>query len=136
VIFTFIKDIPKYTIGTKTEQALVEYLKNFLHISLLSNKLEIDLPSGDIPGKITYLGYYESDPIEFEIQGGKIYINDMFTGIWMDVDSWEKGVVWSLCYNEVLNKFITFYDWYPIESCNVDNIFFSFNQDAVDAVYD
>ena len=136
VIFTFIKDIPKYTIGTKTEQALVEYLENFLHISLLSNKLQIDLPSGDIPGKITYQGYQESDPIEFEIQEGKIYINDMFTGIWMDVDSWEKGVVWSLCYNEVLNKFITFYDWYPIESCNVDNIFFSFNQDAVDAVYD
>jgi hypothetical protein len=62
-----------------------------------------------------------------EIQNGKIYINDVFTGIWCDVESWEPGTVWSLCYNEVLQKWTTFYDWYPVESCNVDNIYFSFD---------
>ena len=62
-----------------------------------------------------------------EIQNGKIYINDVFTGIWCDVESWKPGTVWSLCYNEVLQKWITFYDWYPVESCNVDNIYFSFD---------
>lgn len=71
-----------------------------------------------------------------EIQNGKIYINDVFTGIWCDVESWEPGTVWSLCYNEVLQKWTTFYDWYPVESCNVDNIYFSFDQEQIDSVYD
>jgi hypothetical protein len=62
-----------------------------------------------------------------EIQSGKVYVNDLFTGIWLDVDHWDPGTVWSLCYNEILQKWITFYDWYPVESCNVDNIYFSFD---------
>ena len=62
-----------------------------------------------------------------DVQNGKIYINDVFTGVWCDIDHWEEGTVWSLCYNEVLQKWTTFYDWYPVESCNVDNIFFTFD---------
>jgi hypothetical protein len=42
---------------------------------------------------------------------------------------WTKGTTWSLCYNLVTQTFTTFYDWYPIESCNVDNIYFSFDKD-------
>lgn len=49
--------------------------------------------------------------------------------------SWKKGTTWSLCYNEVTQQFITFYDWYPIESCNIDNIFFSFDKEVIDDVY-
>ena len=71
-----------------------------------------------------------------EIQNGKIYVNDIFTGILCDIEKWEEGTVWSLCYNEVLQKWITFYDWYPVESCNVDNIYFSFDQESIDTVYD
>lgn len=71
-----------------------------------------------------------------EIQNGKIYINDIFTGIWCDIDTWEPGTVWSMCYNETLQKWTTFYDWYPIESCNVDNIYFSFDQEQIDKVYE
>lgn len=70
-----------------------------------------------------------------EVQQGKIYINDLYSGVNFKIDSWKPGIVWSLCYNEKLNRFITFYDWYPIESCNVDNIFFSFDQEAMDLVY-
>jgi hypothetical protein len=42
---------------------------------------------------------------------------------------WSEGTTWSLCYNLVTNTFTTFYDWIPIESCNIDNIYFSFDRD-------
>ena len=71
-----------------------------------------------------------------DIQQGKVYVNDLFSGIRLDIKSWNPGPVWSLCYNEVLGKFVTFYDWYPVESCNVDNIFFTFDQEQIDKVYD
>jgi hypothetical protein len=71
-----------------------------------------------------------------EIQNGKIYINDIFTGVLCGIESWKKGTVWSMCYNENLNKWTTFYDWYPVESCNVNNIFFSFDQEQLDSTYD
>lgn len=50
------------------------------------------------------------------------------------IDYWEKGKVWNLCYNEATQNWVTFYDWYPLESCNVDNIFFSFDRDQMDTV--
>jgi hypothetical protein len=31
-----------------------------------------------------------------------------------------------------MGQFTTFYDWIPLESSNIDNIFFSFDRDAVD----
>ena len=37
---------------------------------------------------------------------------------------------WNLCYNEILDKFITFYSWIPSFSENIDNIFFSFDRTA------
>jgi hypothetical protein len=50
------------------------------------------------------------------------------------IEKWESGKTWSLCYNEITKQFITFYDWYPVESCNIDNIFFSFDRDQIDEV--
>ena len=100
---------------------------------------------GNYIGSHSELGYRNGETIilsdEYEekiieIQSGKAYINDLFTGVWLDVESWEPGPVWSLCYNETLQKWITFYDWYPVESCNVDNIFFSFDQEAIDSIFD
>lgn len=38
--------------------------------------------------------------------------------------------VWNLCWNEVLNKFITFYSWVPSYMENINNIPFSFNRDT------
>lgn len=45
---------------------------------------------------------------------------------------WKKGTRWSVCYNLEMGQFTTFYDWIPLESSNIDNIFFSFDRDAVD----
>lgn len=44
---------------------------------------------------------------------------------------WATGKSWSLCFNETLGTFSTFYDWIPIESENIDNIYFSFDREAV-----
>ena len=49
---------------------------------------------------------------------------------------WSEGTTWSLCYNLVTQAFTTFYDWYPIESCNIDNIYFSFDKEQIDSVLD
>lgn len=50
--------------------------------------------------------------------------------------AWEPGTTWALCYNEQLQQFTTFYDWYPLQSANIDNIFFSFDKDQMDDVLD
>lgn len=65
------------------------------------------------------------------------YYND--TPIYNDnneIVSWEKGTTWSLCYNQPTDKFITFYDWYPVESVNIDNIYFSFDKDRFTELLD
>lgn len=38
--------------------------------------------------------------------------------------------VWNLCWNELLQKFITFYSWVPSYMENINNIPFSFNRDT------
>lgn len=38
--------------------------------------------------------------------------------------------VWNLCWNETLEKFITFYSWVPSFMENINNIPFSFNRDT------
>ena len=49
---------------------------------------------------------------------------------------WEEGKIWSLCYNMVKDTFITFYDWCPIESVNIDNVYFSFDRDRFNKMLD
>ena len=43
---------------------------------------------------------------------------------------WKQGKQWSVCYNLELGQFITFYDWIPLESQCIDNIFFTFDKDS------
>jgi hypothetical protein len=38
---------------------------------------------------------------------------------------------WSLCYNENLKKFVTFYSWIPNYSANINNTFFTFNKNDI-----
>lgn len=38
--------------------------------------------------------------------------------------------VWNLCYNEVINKFVTFYSWVPGCSENIYNQYFSFDRNT------
>lgn len=52
----------------------------------------------------------------------------MFT-FYDDLYGFEEKV-WNICYNEVMQKFITFYSWAPSYSANIDNIHFSFNRDT------
>ena len=47
---------------------------------------------------------------------------------------WVNGTNWSLCWNEDLQAFQTFYDWIPVESENIDNIYFSFNREDIDKI--
>lgn len=37
---------------------------------------------------------------------------------------------WNICYNEVMQKFVTFYSWIPSYSANIDNMYFSFNRNT------
>jgi hypothetical protein len=57
--------------------------------------------------------YYNDTPIKDENTG--------------EILEWKTGKTWSLCYNMILDTFTTFYDWYPVESVNIDNIYFSFD---------
>lgn len=52
----------------------------------------------------------------------------MFT-FYDDLYGFEEKV-WNICYNEVMQKFVTFYSWIPSYSANIDNIHFSFNRDT------
>jgi len=38
--------------------------------------------------------------------------------------------VWSLCWNELMQKFITFYSWLPSYSASIDNIYFSYDRNS------
>lgn len=42
----------------------------------------------------------------------------------------DEEKVWSLCYNELLGEFITFYSWIPSYSENIDTRFFTFNRNT------
>ena len=52
----------------------------------------------------------------------------MFT-FYDDLYGFEEKV-WNICYNEVMQKFVTFYSWVPSYSANIDNIYISFNRDT------
>ena len=140
VIFTLVKDIPLYKQPTPKDTGVVENLRDSMQLYWgVDRHTKVSIKSVDAKndgnGLITFIIENNQEKTA-DIQNGKIYINDIFTGVWCDIDHWEEGTVWSLCYNEVLQKWTTFYDWYPVESCNVDNIFFTFDQEQVDNVYD
>ena len=42
----------------------------------------------------------------------------------------DEEKVWSLCFNELLQQFITFYSWIPSYSENIDTQFFTFNRNT------
>ena len=52
----------------------------------------------------------------------------MFT-FYDDINTLEENA-WNLCYNEVMQKFITFYSWMPSYSSNINNTFFSFDRNT------
>jgi hypothetical protein len=42
-----------------------------------------------------------------------------------------EETVWNICWNELLNQWITFYSWVPGASANIDNIYFSFDRNTM-----
>lgn len=42
----------------------------------------------------------------------------------------DEEKVWNLCYNELMEQFITFYSWIPSYSENIDTQYFTFNRDT------
>lgn len=42
----------------------------------------------------------------------------------------DEEKVWNLCYNELLNQFVTFYSWIPSYSENIDTQFFTFDRNT------
>lgn len=42
----------------------------------------------------------------------------------------DEERVWNLCYNELLEEFVTFYSWVPSFSENIDTQYFSFNRNT------
>ena len=46
----------------------------------------------------------------------------------------DEEKVWNLCFNELLDQFITFYSWVPSYSENIDTKFFTFNRSTSKAL--
>lgn len=52
----------------------------------------------------------------------------MFTFYDNTVGFEEKA--WNICFNEVINEWVTFYSWLPSYSASIDNIYFSFDRNT------
>ena len=57
------------------------------------------------------------------------YKHDVIFTFYDDTYGFEENA-WSICYNEILEKWITFYSWMPSFSDNIYNQFFSFDRDT------
>ena len=57
------------------------------------------------------------------------YKRDVLFTFYDNTDGFQEKV-WNLCWNELLEKFITFYSWVPSFMENIDNVPFSFNRDT------
>lgn len=88
-------------------------VQRFLNENITLNELELE-PILGIRNVKTHYNAFKQD-IMFTFYDDRNTLN-------------EKA--WNLCYNEILDKFITFYSWIPSFSENIDNIFFSFDRTA------
>ena len=103
---------------------------------------DADILVAENPDKNTSYYYYptsqfKKNSVKYSIRKGYVYSlasNKPITPL--RPIKWEKGVTWSLCYNEATKAFQTFYDWTPLQSANIDNIYFSFDKDIMDNTLD
>lgn len=78
------------------------------------------------------LGEFEMTPI-IGIRNVKTHYNAFKHDVMFTFYDNTKGLhetAWNLCYNEVQDKFITFYSWLPSFSDNINNIYFTFDRDT------
>ena len=57
------------------------------------------------------------------------YKGDVMFTFYDNLTGFEEKV-WNLCWNEQLNKWVTFYSWVPSYSENIDNQFYSFDRNT------
>ena len=78
------------------------------------------------------LGERELDPI-IGIRNVKTHYNanksDVMFTFYDNKEGFEEKA-WNICYNELLQKFITFYSWMPSYSANIQNQFWSFDRNT------
>lgn len=57
------------------------------------------------------------------------YKQDVMFTFYDNLQGFEEKA-WNICYNELMQKWITFYSWIPSYSANIDNIYFSFDRNT------
>lgn len=165
VIFTFKRDKPEYALSNTTKEKLAEPQINEINYLLNKNVSNSDcvwtpetyyvtpedrtaatdpLPNNKFSSNPNFEltikdGNKEDASIlgtfQHVIRSGRVYYNNLDTGYKAEVN-WTEGTVWSLCFNERMQQFTTFFDWYPVLSENINNIFFTFDQEQLDSVYE
>ena len=70
----------------------------------------------------------EKYPI-ISIRNVKSHYNNYKGDVMFTFYNFDGGDTWNICYNERMNKWITRYSWTPLYSENINNIFYSFDQD-------
>lgn len=107
-----------HVVGTLSPQFKLETISDFKLQKFLNDNISLTehelLPIIGVRNVKTHYNAFKSDV--------------MFT-FYDDINTLEEKV-WNLCYNELLDKFITFYSWVPSFSENIDNIFFTFDREA------
>lgn len=123
---SIVKSEVGYVYGVDTVQKKIWRVKG-QQIEVLSdfkvNKFLVDNIS---------LGERETNPI-IGLKNVKTHYNNnkkdvMFT-FYDDIYK-DQEKVWNLCFNEMLDIFVTFYSWVPSYSANIDNQYFSFNRNT------
>lgn len=77
--------------------------------------------------------YYNDIPYSDKDLTSRLYIQDVDP---LSQIYWKEGKHWSLCYNVQSQMFTTFYDWCPVASENIDNVFFTFDREQANAIYE
>ncbi len=83
---------------------------------------------------VFYVKTWEERIQKYNIRKGYVYSEENKPITPIRPVEWKKGLTWSLCYNENTKCFQTFYDWTPLQSANIDNIYFSFDKEATDEI--
>jgi hypothetical protein len=107
-------------------------IEEFLHNNLTIGETDI-LPYLGLKNIATHYNANKSDVMftfyykPFTMESTK----DCNTGevVYGEPTNFDKTeIAWNVCYNEILDKFQTFYSWIPIASANIDNQFYSFDR--------
>lgn len=101
-------------------------------LTLPSRGGTVKFETTETEGNIFYASKFEEKEQRYYSRKGFVYSYDNKPITSIRPVEWKKGMTWSLCYNEETQKFVTFYDWTPLQSANIDNIYFSFDKDAME----